>query len=488
MARATTERMDALDLEARYQASDAILSTRGQQHALRWWPELTENQRIALLDDLESIPWDLLDGLIQSHVLGSPATAPATRFKPAIIHPHQPAPDQQALYSQAMVTGEALLRDAKVAAFTVAGGQGTRLGFDGPKGALPVTPVGNRSLFELFAQMIRSASVRYGSATGVIPWYVMTSRTNHDETVAFFEKHNRFGLPGDAIQFFQQRMLPALDFNGRLLLEAKHRIALAPDGHGGSLTALHRSGALADMQGRGIEVISYFQVDNPLVKPFDPLFLGLHAQTGSEMSTKVAKKADDLEHVGNVCLRDGKLTVVEYTEFPESLARARDPAGNRKFDAGNLAIHLLDVAFVMRIVESALSLPFRRAEKIVPSIDETGEIRRPEKPNAVKLESFVFDALATARNPLVLEVDRTEEFSPVKNATGTDSLATSQEDQNARACRWLELAGVSVPRNPDGTPAVTVAISPTLALSANDLKTELDRLTTLNKGDSVYLE
>jgi UDP-N-acetylglucosamine/UDP-N-acetylgalactosamine diphosphorylase len=316
----------------------------------------------------------------------------------------------------------------------------------------------------------------------------MTSPANHRQTIGFLQEHGFFGLPESDVILFSQGMLPALDFQGRLLLEQKHRLALAPDGHGGSLKALVNSGAHKDMQARGIEIISYFQIDNPLVKPFDPLFIGLHARTGSEMSTKVTPKADDLERVGNLCIKDGKLAVVEYSDFPNELARAKNEDGSRRFDAGNLAIHLLDVGFVERVIAKSFELPFRRAEKKVAFIDENGTQVDPPEPNAIKLETFVFDALPLANKPLVLAVDRAEEFSPVKNATGVDSLETSQRDQVRRACRWLEAAGVKVPRKPDGEPGVTVAISPAFALDAEDVATHRDRLPPLSPGDELYIE
>ncbi|MEK7325363.1 MAG: UDPGP type 1 family protein, partial [Chloroflexota bacterium] len=358
---------------------------------------------------------------------------------------------------EAVRLGRQRLASSKVAALTVAGGQGTRLGFAGPKGAVPVTPVGGKTLFQLFAETVLAAGRRYNVSN---PWYVMTSPANHHETVDYFIEHNFFGLPRPDVFLFSQGMLPAFDFRGRLLLEEKHRLALSPDGHGGVLKALLLSGALDDMHARGVEVISYFQVDNPLVKPFDPLFIGLHVLTQSEMSTKVARKADDLERVGNLCLRDGRLTVIEYSEFPQTHAREQNADGRRRFDAANLAIHLLDVGFVQRITSRTFDLPYRRAEKVVPYRDENGLLISPTTPNAIKLETFIFDVLPWAKNPLVLEVDRAEEFSPVKNLTGVDSLESAKRDQVRRACRWLEVAGVSIPRGLDGEPNVTVAISP----------------------------
>lgn len=472
------------ELRHRYQACHASLEARGQGHVLRWWGELTATQRAELLSDVESVPWPVLDPLLASHAVSRPTRAIPSCLEPAVVYPKDRRPDQVELYDTAVRVGRERLCGGKVAAMTVAGGQGTRLGVAGPKGKVVVTPIGQRSLFQVFAEMVLAANRQYAVST---PWYIMTSPSNYAETVEYFEANGWFGLPREDIVFFSQGQLPAFDFSGKLLLDQKHRLALAPDGHGGCLTALRRSGALDDMAKRGVQVLSYFQVDNPLVKPFDPLFIGLHVLTGSQMSTKVARKVDDLERVGNVCLQDGKLTVIEYSEFPEEYAKARNADGTRKFDAGNLAIHLFDVDFVRQVTSTPLSLPLRRAEKAVPFVNEAGARVEPKSPNAVKLETFIFDVLPLAKNPLVLEVDRGEEFSPVKNLTGPDSLETSKRDQVRRACRWLEAAGVHVPRRPDGEPEVTVAISPLFATDAEQLRSRAHEIPRLQRGQALFL-
>jgi len=474
-----------MSLDARHEAARALLEPFGQAHLLRWWDELDAARRALLLTEIESVAWSTLGPLIESHVRSKPQVEVPESLSPAPVYPVQPDGRRADEYAEARRLGEELLAAGKVAAFTVAGGQGSRLGFDGPKGAVAVTPVGGRTLFELFAAMVLGASERYGRE---IPWYLMTSPANHAETHSFLAEHAFFGLPEDRVRLFPQAMLPAFDFQGRALLCEKHRLALAPDGHGGSLTALARSGYLADMRERGIEIISYFQVDNPLVKPFDPLFVGLHAQAEAEMSTKVAQKVDDLERVGNVCLADGRVAVIEYSGFPDSLARKKDADGRRLFNAGNLAIHLINVAFVDRIVGASFTLPYRRAEKVVAFVDEGGERMTPESPNAVKLETFVFDALPLARGGVVLEVDRAEEFSPVKNATGTDSLESSRRDQTMRACRWLEAAGVAVPKNEDGSPAITVGIDPRFALDSEALSKRVDEIPPMEPGGAIWIE
>ena len=317
----------------------------------------------------------------------------------------------------------------------------------------------------------------------------MTSQANDVATRAFFRQNRHFGLSPDDVFFLVQGTMPAIGFDGKLLLGEKGSLALSPDGHGGCLTALRKSGALDDMARRGIELISYFQVDNPLVRCIDPLFLGLHALRNAEMSAKGLPKRDPLERVGNFCVLDGKVTVIEYSDMPEDLALATNEDGRLRFALGSIAIHILSRPFVDRLTAGQTPpLPFHRAEKPVPCIDEHGKPLAPDKPNAIKLEMFVFDALPLARQAVILEIDRREEFSPIKNASGHDSLASSLHDQVRRAAAWLEQAGVAVPRDADGQVAAAIEISPLFADSAEALKARLDPAKlTLVGGQNLYL-
>ena len=285
--------------------------------------------------------------------------------------------------------------------------------------------------------------------------------------------------------------MPSFDNDGRILLAEKHRVALSPDGHGGSLLALAETGMLDDMADRGIEHISYFQVDNPLVYCIDPGFIGLHAASKSEMSSKCVTKADDFERVGNFAVVDGKTCVIEYSDLPEELAKAKNADGSRKFDAGSIAIHVISCAFIERLTvdRSRFGLPWHRANKKVAHVDPaSGEVVEPAEPNAVKLEAFIFDALPLAQNPVVLEIDRTEEFSPVKNATGVDSVETSRRDMSHRAARWLEAAGAKIPRNSDGSPKHTCEVSPLAALEPDDLKPRAPVAVEPDNDNCIYLE
>jgi len=470
--------MDILQLRAE-------LKQAGQEQVLRFWDELDEAGRRRLGAQIQSLDLNHIAELVQHYVIHKPPVTLPKKIEPPKAYPRRPGAQQKALYERAEQRGHELLRAGKVGAFLVAGGQGTRLGYDGPKGEFPVTPVKNKPLFQVFAEQLRARSRDAGRT---IPWCIMTSDVNDGPTREFFATNNLFGYEKSDVLFFEQGMMPAFSLEGKMLLAQKDSLALSPDGHGGSLRALARSAALADMQRRGVEHLSYFQVDNPLVNAIDPLFLGLHDLTGSEMSSKTIPKAEPLEKVGNFCIGDGVLQVIEYSDLPESLAQQRNPDGSLTFDAGSIAIHALRVSFVERLnAGGKLELPWHRAEKKVEHVDEQGNEVKPEKPNAVKLEQFVFDAIPLAKNAIVYETVRAEEFSPVKNAEGVDSPAMSRRDQIRRAAAWLEAAGVKVPRKADGEPDAVLEISPLYALSAEQVKRRKPGVR-ITPGDAVYLE
>ena len=465
----------------------ATLGKHNQKHLLAHWDRLTDPQRDALLADLARIDFDAISDLIETHVKVDRANEVPKEIQPAPFLPVDPGIDHARLYEKGVKRGVSLIRQNKVSAFTVAGGHGTRLGFDGPKGAYCISPVRNKPLFQLFAEFIRGTNRRYGAD---LAWYIMTSPQNDAAMRDFFKKKDYFALAPEKVRFFEQGVMPAFSPDGKILLDQPHRIAFSPDGHGGSLLALKRSGSLAEMAEAGIQHISYFQVDNPLVKPIDPLFIGLHDMTGSQMASKTIPKSDDLERVGNFVVADGKTQVVEYCDFPKDLAHSRDEQDNRRFDAGSIAIHVLDRAFVEQLTadEKHFALPWHRAVKKVPFVDDTGRRIEPDKENAIKLESFIFDALPKARSPLILQTSRAEEFSPVKNPSGDDSAVTSRRDMNRRVADWLEKAGFNVPLDADGEPDGLYEISPLLALDAGHLREVMIEPPHITPGETHYWE
>ncbi len=473
--------MDVTEIRSR-------LERFGQQHLLAFWDELDDPARGALLADIEQVDLALVADLVASHVSDPDSGATLGELSPpscVAAEPGTPA------HAEARQLGETLVAEGKVAAMVVAGGQGTRLGFDGPKGTFRISPIQDKPLFKLFAESLIATEQRFGKP---VPWYIMTSPATDAATRDYFAAQSYFGLEAGNVFFFQQGVMPAVDPRGRILLAEKDRLAMSPDGHGGSIRALASSGALADLADRGVEVVSYFQVDNPLVTPVDPLFVGMHQRTGSQMSSLVIGKASDTERVGVFALAGGQLKVIEYSDLPETLATARNADGSRTYDAANIAIHALSRTFVEQITRpdssgGGKSMPWHRARKAVPYIDATsGRQVTPDGPNAVKFEMFIFDALPLADNPLLLESRRSEVFSPVKNADGVDSPATARRDLVRRAATWLAASGVSIPRATDGEPDCTLEISPLAALDADQLAARLkDNPPTIEAGARWYL-
>jgi UDP-N-acetylglucosamine/UDP-N-acetylgalactosamine diphosphorylase len=274
--------------------------------------------------------------------------------------------------------------------------------------------------------------------------------------------------------------MPAVDFSGKILLEAKGSIALSPDGHGGSLRALDRSGALDLMEREGIDTLSYFQVDNPLVRAIDPSFIGWHLLRRSEMSSKMVPKAYAEEKLGHFCAQNGRLVVVEYSDLPMAMQRETDAAGQLRYRAGSIALHLLDREFIRRMARSdgaAVALPFHRADKKIPAIDAAGQPIKPAQANGVKFELFVFDALPFARNPLVIETSRADDFSPVKNAEGVDSPQTCRDDQRRQFARWLNAHGAALATDTTGLPVINLEVAPSFGYDEDSFAESWARLS-----------
>ena len=456
-----------------------------QEHLLTFWPELAPEQRRDLLAQVRELDFEKISRWVETLVRKEPEPPVQHDFAPAPSYAPEPATDEQRrTYAEAVERGEKAIAGGKVAGLVVAGGQGTRLGFDGPKGNFPISPIRDKTLFRIFAETIAAVSARYGTNC---PWYVMTSPLNHEATVEIFKDNDYYGLDPKDVFIFQQGTLPNFAFDGRILLAEKDRIARSPDGHGGCIPALARSGALADMQRRGIEYISYWQVDNPLVRLFDPLFIGLHAMEGAEMSSKAVIKSNPKEKVGNFCLVDGRVTVIEYSDLPDELAEKRNPDGSLAFHLGSIAIHIISRSFVEKLNTEGHSLPLHRAVKKIPHVDPQGNRVEPTEPNGVKLESFIFDALPVAKDSMILDIVREEEFAPTKNATGVDSAETTRRMMTDRAAAWLEAAGVEVPRKPDGSPDCVIEMAPGFALDRADVVAKRDQVPSIKPGDKLYL-
>ena len=378
-------------------------------------------------------------------------------------------------WAAAWEAGAAAIRAGRVAAFCVAGGQGTRLGYDGPKGTYPVTPISSKTLFQVFAEKIARSGQRFGVS---IPWFILTSEINNAATVAAFEENDYFGLSKDQVHFIVQGLVPAVDLEGKIILSEKGKIAMTPDGHGGSLRALVRSGAVDTMKAAGVDIISYFQVDNPIIQCVDPAFIGFHVLGGSELSSKMVPKAYALEKVGHFCIQQGVTKVIEYSDMPAAMQEETTPDGAIRFNGGSVAIHVFDREFVARAGgdSAETKLPFHRANKKIPFVDASGDVVRPEAPNGVKFEMFVFDALPMARQPVIIEAAREDDFSPVKNAEGVDSPQTCKEDQLRMFARWLKAAGVELSTDDSGLPSMVFEISHTFAADQADFVSQWNAL------------
>lgn len=442
----------------------------GQEHVFDFWDELSEGERRQLLDQLASIDFQLLGRLGKLIDVEPPPPAGAQGIPTELVTGERRA----ALEAR----GWEALRAGKVACLVVAGGQGTRLGWDHPKGTFPASPVLEKSLFQLFAEQVLAISRRAGAP---LRWYVLTSRQNRAETEAFFSEHQRFGLPADQVTFLVQREVPTVDARGKLLMTGKAEIAMNPDGHGGTLRALREARAIQDMAERGVETLFYFQVDNPLCRIADPAFLGAHLEAGAEASTKVVRKVDPSEKIGLVAERDGKATVIEYSELSRPEQEKRDAGGQLVFRAGNTAIHAWSLKFFERLLGRGYELPFHLAHKAVPQVGPDGEVSTPDEPNAIKFETFIFDLLPEAEAHVAFEVERVEEFEPLKNRSGAYSPETVRRAQSDRAARWLSRAGHAV------APGVTYEVSPLTALDPDELKSKLPELDLTPRDGKVAI-
>lgn len=437
----------------------------GQEQVFRFFDDLLEEEKETLVQQASEIDLEEITNLVASNIKNPSAgnDSISDGLSPAEFTPLPCNGGDIDLWEKASSLGEEALRSGRVCAFTVAGGQGTRLGFSGPKGTFGVTPVLKKSLFQVFAEKILAASQRYGNP---IHWFILTSTINHSETIAFFEKCNYFGLDREKVHFLIQGLLPAVDEEGKILLAEKGSIALSPDGHGGSLRALVRSGSIDLMEKEGIDIISYFQVDNPLVRCIDPEFIGFHLLGESELTSKALPKAYPEEKVGIFCEQKGLSLVIEYSDMPERLMIEEDTSGDLKFRGGSIAIHLFDRNFVRKLVinkDSEAQLPFHVAKKEVAFTDTNGNRQTPDGPNAYKFEMFVFDSLPFAKNPVIIETAREDDFSPVKNAEGVDSPDTCRDDQLRQFARWAKAAGIDIETDTSGLPTVSFEISPLFA-------------------------
>jgi UDP-N-acetylglucosamine/UDP-N-acetylgalactosamine diphosphorylase len=513
---------------------EELYAKAGQRHVFDHYDQLSSKEQEELLDQLREVPIDKINALFRQATAGmglggrTPPPPVATSSASSSSAPgsgagQDPAEDVSseavaedpsssssiepytgAIYQAPIRTstsntdgddgdggGELALMEAyrrrglqaissnQVAAVVLAGGQGTRLGFDGPKGLYDIGLPSRKTLFQLQAERIRkvqelassasssasdfaasasSADGKGAAAAVVIPFYVMTSPLNHDATIRHFEDHTYFGLTKDQVFFFRQGVLPCLDFQGRILMESPGRVAVAPDGNGGIYPALQASGALDDMARRGVTCLTVFSVDNALVRPADPVFVGYCLQQRADVGNKVVRKLHPHEAVGVLACKKNPgrtrccVVVVEYSEITPEMAELVDPATQQlAYGAANIAHHYFTVDFVRSRVLTSMQDLYHAARKKIPYYDfeQRKTIDKPKDPNGIKLEAFIFDAFMLSQNMAVMEVSREDEFAPVKNAAGQDSPESARRLVSQLAKRWIRGAGGTLVNDDD---------------------------------------
>ncbi|HEY2411474.1 MAG TPA: UTP--glucose-1-phosphate uridylyltransferase [Pirellulaceae bacterium] len=465
-----------------------MLRPIGQEHLLAFWDRLDNEQRRRLAQQIGQIDAEMFHELKAEFGRGEAAGGDA-KSKWAELAAKAEAPPAMRLEGsgvrfspdESRAKGAKLLKAGQVAMILVAGGLGTRLGFDQPKGLFEIGPLSQRSLFQILLEHLLAVSRRYDVR---IPLYVMTSPATDEVTREYMSRHHWFGLPEADCRIFCQGTMWAVDAQfERILLERLDSLFLGPDGHGGMLAGFSKSGCLADAQQRGIKHIFYGQIDNPLLQVCDELFLGSHILAGSEMTTQVVKKRDPLERVGNVVSIDGKVQVIEYSDLPEQFARQTNADGGLKVWAGNLAVHAFAVDFLARVANQRDALPFHTAKKKVSCLDAAGNVSEPEKPNAIRFEKFIFDLLPLAKNALVVEADAAEAFAPVKNSDEepTDNPRLAKEAMMAQGRRQLRAAEVDVADN------VAVEISPLWASTVDQIRERLHPATRIDTATYFHI-
>ena len=459
----------------------AAFDAAGQGHVFAFLDagKLTDEEATALLAQLSSIDVGLVNELFAATMAAPPPGEGSSRLVPVTgVTKLATAPPSDA--RRWLQGGLASIKDGSTAALILAGGQGTRLGSDRPKGEYDVGLPSHKCLFQLQVERLSRLVAIAGGGPASLPLYVMTSPMTDAETRAFFAAHNNFGYPASKIMFFCQGTLPCLSPTGKIMLESGGKVAEAPDGNGGIYRAAHLSGVVADMAARGVKGTHVFAVDNVVVRAGDPAFLGYCLEKEADVGSKVCPKSGPHERVGVLCTKGGELSVVEYTEMAAADAEAIDPAtGELLFNAGNICIHYYSTEFLSNACSPAkLPKVYHLARKAIPCAHpDTGATRTKAEMaelgvNGIKLESFIFDVFPASKSMAVLEIVREEEFSPLKNAPGSkeDSPDTARALISALHRAWLSANGAVLPPAPADPWADAVEVSPLVSYSGENLR------------------
>ncbi|MBQ9267799.1 MAG: UTP--glucose-1-phosphate uridylyltransferase [Clostridia bacterium] len=395
-----------------------LLKKYGQEHILASYNHLDEAGKEKLTNQIMSIDFQKVKELYEQ-----------TKVRPTTgedkIEPmkYKSAASLSAVEKEKLVElGERVIKENQYAVVMVAGGQGTRLGHNGPKGTFDIGLASHKSLFELFCDQLKKARDTYGV---VIPWYIMTSRENNDDTVRFFEEHDYFGYREGVKFFFKQGEFPMVDTEGKLVIGEDYLVKEAADGHGGIFEAMVNNGVLRDMQERGIQWIFTCAVDNPLAHLADPLLVGYAISEQVRVASVSIVKNSPEERVGVFCRRNGRPSVIEYTEISEDMAKAVDENGEFLYGEAHIMMNLFNINVINEIAKE--KLPYHSAFKKCNYLSESGEMVVAEKPNAYKFETFIFDAFVRLEDMGILRYQREECFAPVKNAEGSDSPETARK-------------------------------------------------------------
>lgn len=398
-----------------YNDAKVLLEKKNQGHVLEGFENLSEAEQSTLLKQISELDWDAI-ALVQGEKIVKPTIGKIEPLGAVDIKEIEARKDE---FEKA---GLEALKDGKVAALLLAGGMGTRLGSDKPKGETNVGLTKEIYIFQRHIECLLEVSKACGKT---VPLYVMTSEKNDEETQRFFKEKNYFGYPEEDVAFFQQEMITAVDYDGKILKEEPGRLATSPNGNGGWFSSLAKAGLVEDMKKRGVEWINLFAVDNVLQKICDPAFVGATLLSGKESGSKVVRKVEPHEKMGVLCREDGKPSIVEYYEMSDEMAEATNDDGELTYAFGVILNYLFKMDKLEEIV--AAKLPVHVVEKKIPYITAEGEHVKPEEPNGYKFETLVVDMIRLLDDTLPYEVVREKEFAPIKNLHGVDSLDSARE-------------------------------------------------------------